>query len=1254
MLRNFFKQVACRLFGARYRRQAFRREHPLSGPEALEHRCLLAYLYLDGWQKWEFPNGGFPFATNYAAPPPKSGTSVGHDFAASSWDSRYFGLSQFTQPGAFKLTEGEIKIEVRPSPGETVTITSPGEPVYVRMDVRGSVFNSYHFIPEGADRRRAEVNASGPHQLFNIARAGDFDSVSVAASYTYRARIGDVIGGNLPFSFSLTGDGYYYYTTGGRLAISWTIVSGPDLTADRIEYDAPTGDVLLDFGSTSPADTLSAPAAVYWSTSDSPAGRIGQPVWQGTFNRSTSNSQGPATLSHDRLQNPPQGAKYLVLIVDEANQVREDNEGNNSKGLKLATVDLAILSSNFQWRSVEDDGGFTFCYTVSADPGISFPDTTIKFYWANGPSQSQIIAGQLAYEFRINSGLIPGEVTTRKTPGLHCVNVLHNGPLAEFSLINGYRSPPKINATDSVTGNVKRAPYLVAIVDQATVTQSQGVVEERVEANNIFAVEVYPLVVHVVTPGYNPDPSDSGFLADFVALARALENVPAEGSILDGRVKSDVVSWDSWSKFDTGMQWLFAAKLADSLAQLEENLVIAAGWQALAIDFERVAAAYAGPADLILTAAAFTEAQRLRTTKGYLTPEGKGVQRLHLVGHSRGAGLNAVLAHELQRAGYSSIDYTALDGYASDWVGLFGTLTNISLSTQLSSVTGEKQNLIADRGLQFDYYVLDKLRASPLLNSIQVYRAIELLQSTAPIRAPEPPIRTGFSRNEVVSGSFHTTISHLYLSTDLYKQNYVGCNANKGTAAQLESGCTTNSQKSSALIGSTAVSSPPTSFNYGFWDGTIEQLGALVEYVSSTTPSSTGVSFIDNLRNALGPQTFVGEYWGSIYNWLVNRDGNHLIRCWNNSGGCVQAVVFPDRAQSIELDLTLLQAGTYGKVEIALSGATVGSFVLPEGTTSQHVSIPIPPAYSGRAAQVHIIGQPGLLIDNLAVGVSTNHAPTLSPLPVVLPPLRAGRPVTLNRGVSVSELVNGITDQDAAAANGIAIVSTESAKGRLEFSENSGVTWRMVTVNPSQAFLAAARPQNRIRFVPNAAFSGTVPAVFSFRAWDMTAGLQGISSIGTTGGETAFSTAVATASISITVNPWHNLALPLDVTGAGGMVDGLIAPGDALAIINFINAFGSGPVDNNASIGPPYYDTSDDEFVTAGDALAVINHLNAFAPGLLVANGEGEGTRQINSELGATQDMRLELTSHGREEFDNQLIDLLAEDVALPRKPRRR
>jgi hypothetical protein len=71
---------------------------------------------------------------------------------------------------------------------------------------------------------------------------------------------------------------------------------------------------------------------------------------------------------------------------------------------------------------------------------------------------------------------------------------------------------------------------------------------------------------------------------------------------------------------------------------------------------------------------------------------------------------------------------------------------------------------------------------------------------------------------------------------------------------------------------------------------------------------------------------------------------------------------------------------------------------------------------------------------------------------------------------------------------------------------------------------------DRIRFVPNLNYNDSVPAGITFRAWDATdgraSGTTGVNP-GAGGGETAFSTASETA--SITVNPQPKISIS-DVT----------------------------------------------------------------------------------------------------------------------------
>jgi len=90
-----------------------------------------------------------------------------------------------------------------------------------------------------------------------------------------------------------------------------------------------------------------------------------------------------------------------------------------------------------------------------------------------------------------------------------------------------------------------------------------------------------------------------------------------------------------------------------------------------------------------------------------------------------------------------------------------------------------------------------------------------------------------------------------------------------------------------------------------------------------------------------------------------------------------------------------------------------------------------------------------------------------------------------------------------------------------------------------------------IRFVPNPDWNGTVDAGITFRAWDQTGGTAGDTADTTlNGGETAFSTVLETA--SITVGPGND-APSLDSSGTMSFSavneDDTTNPGDLVSAI---------------------------------------------------------------------------------------------------------
>ncbi|MBD2250302.1 putative Ig domain-containing protein [Nostoc parmelioides] len=139
-------------------------------------------------------------------------------------------------------------------------------------------------------------------------------------------------------------------------------------------------------------------------------------------------------------------------------------------------------------------------------------------------------------------------------------------------------------------------------------------------------------------------------------------------------------------------------------------------------------------------------------------------------------------------------------------------------------------------------------------------------------------------------------------------------------------------------------------------------------------------------------------------------------------------------------------------------------------------------------------------------------------------------PVTSNTGNLVSEIIgNSISDPDANALKGIVVTFVDNSNGVWEYTLNNGTSWNAFgTPLLNAARLLPSNANTKIRFRPNANFSGT--ADINFYAWDQTTGISGntASILAGKGGTTAFSTDYE--GVSITVTPVNDTS-PTLTTG---------------------------------------------------------------------------------------------------------------------------
>jgi hypothetical protein len=110
--------------------------------------------------------------------------------------------------------------------------------------------------------------------------------------------------------------------------------------------------------------------------------------------------------------------------------------------------------------------------------------------------------------------------------------------------------------------------------------------------------------------------------------------------------------------------------------------------------------------------------------------------------------------------------------------------------------------------------------------------------------------------------------------------------------------------------------------------------------------------------------------------------------------------------------------------------------------------------------------------------------------------------------------VTPITDVDAGAVQGIAVIEVGDNNGQWQYSIDAGSSWAAFGA-VSDVAAVLLNPTGRIRFLPNPNFNGQ--ASLTFRAWDQTSGTNGQNGVDVSinGGTAAFSSATETAAVSI-------------------------------------------------------------------------------------------------------------------------------------------
>ncbi len=294
----------------------------------------------------------------------------------------------------------------------------------------------------------------------------------------------------------------------------------------------------------------------------------------------------------------------------------------------------------------------------------------------------------------------------------------------------------------------------------------------------------------------------------------------------------------------------------------------------------------------------------------------------------------------------------------------------------------------------------------------------------------------------------------------------------------------------------------------------------VLNVTSSTITANTNIGFNASVgaSNKTLKNSIVAQNLGSadVANDLTSL-GNNLIGNVGTATGLVNGVNGDQVGSTVSpLNAQLLPLADYG------------------GPTFTHALLPASPAIDvGNGTGAPATDQRGLTrpqdgdnnstatVDIGAFELEFNAAPVLVDT-ILFDMLPVNVSLNDNVGMSVNDLVGGMTDANTLSLRGIAITATNETNGILQYSVNGGNSWTIVgAVNPSNALLLAADGKTRVRFRPAVNFEGTVADAITFRAWDRTQGVAGTKSDATSnGGMTPFSLNTDTFEIVVTGTFW--------------------------------------------------------------------------------------------------------------------------------------
>jgi FG-GAP-like repeat/Dockerin type I domain/CARDB len=815
----------------------------------------------------------------------------------------------------------------------------------------------------------------------------------------------------------------------------------------------------------------------------------------------------------------------------------------------LAGVELALQSdAQFGWG---EEVGLSFELQNLAVNTASL-ETTVAFYLSNDETittNDVLLTGLVGDQFLIPA-LSPGGSTTLQV------------------LAGELRMPEQPPEGFDSAGVF----YIGAIIDP------ENEVSESDKTNNANLGEGIDLVeigagrfVQILTHGFNPNPFDfAGFRAPWKTTYRIAITGIAKDTVLKGLSNQYVSKWDSSSG------WLPAvlSKTAEFVFKKNGNRI------------GEILAKTAYELSLALAHRLAEQAARKIVAdviaEGiYLGDDKTGVS-IHLIGHSRGAAVNARVSELLTSLGYTVDQYTSLDGFSTDWPWFANAFGDIAIEGL--AVADKLVNYRVEDGLLMAVFGRP---SSPLVD--------ELL-SPLDWRAP---VRNSFDENTIIIGtpesgpSKHVNITQLYFESnertapDKYILNSpLGRALSESAQGTAPNNFIPNNPLGRTLVGEaesqslstlenatgvTTASSRNTRFR-DFNDGSFEELGQLwidgQDLIAQTQTDDPFLqSWLASLNDRQGLIETVWNVTGDV-ELLINDPAPNvtmqLTQTTDTSLG--QYVVLDKRSYDLQFDVSVESAGAGDLLEVVFGDTVLTSIDLTQASSNGS----------------HTLSLAGL--ETQAADLTFRIAgPSDAPAVVQLDNLRILTELAIDSLIATPESVDS-TETILLEADDISDPNVVLAS--VAFYRESNSILELQT---------GAGGDELIRVDVDGGDGWTASfSTISLATRDHTVYAQASDTLGGVG-----EVAVASVAVEAREKPWQNSINSLDVNN-----DDSVSPIDVLLVVNKLNAEGAQVLPvilTDDALPPPFVDSNGDGSVSPIDALLVINFLNGSG-----GNSEGE------------------------------------------------